>query len=107
MKYIKNEFAFTLVEMLVVLLIITVILLIAIPNITSHSSSINEKGCQALKKMLETQVQAYEIEFKQSPKINDLLSEGFLTERDDIEGNQLKCPNGKILEISGGKVIES
>ncbi len=49
---IKNEKAFTLVEMMVVLLVITVLLLIALPNLTKHSSNINEKGCDGLRQMV-------------------------------------------------------
>ena len=45
MKLINNEKAFTLIEMMIVLLIISVLILIAIPNVTKHSKSIDEKGC--------------------------------------------------------------
>lgn len=44
----KNEKGFTLIEMLIVLLVITVLLLITIPNVTKHNSSIQEKGCDGL-----------------------------------------------------------
>ncbi|PKR86081.1 hypothetical protein CWO92_06835 [Heyndrickxia camelliae] len=50
MKLVKNQNAFTLIEMLVVLLIITILIFVAIPNITKHSKNINNKGCEAFVK---------------------------------------------------------
>ncbi len=43
----KNERGFTLIEMMIVLLVISVLLFIAIPNVTKQSGSINAKGCEA------------------------------------------------------------
>lgn len=47
MKFLRNEKAFTLIEMMIVLLIISVLILVAIPNVTKHSKSIDTKGCDA------------------------------------------------------------
>ena len=47
MKKRLGEQGFTLIEMMIVLLIISVLILIAIPNVTKHSKSIDEKGCAA------------------------------------------------------------
>lgn len=44
----KNEKGFTLIEMLIVLLVITVLLLITIPNVTKHNSSIQKKAVMGL-----------------------------------------------------------
>ena len=38
-KYLKNEKGFTLIEMMIVLLIISVLILITIPNVTKHSAN--------------------------------------------------------------------
>lgn len=46
-KLLKNNRGFTLVEMMIVLLIISVLILISIPNVTKHSANIDEKSCQA------------------------------------------------------------
>ncbi len=43
----KNEKGFTLIEMMIVLLIISVLLIITIPNIGRHNATVNEKGCEA------------------------------------------------------------
>lgn len=47
MKRIKQQAGFTLIEMLIVLLIISILILITIPNVTKHFSTIDEKGCKA------------------------------------------------------------
>jgi competence protein ComGC len=91
---LKNERGFTLIEMMVVLLIISVLLMITIPNVTKHNSSINEKGCEAYEKMVQGQVQAYEIEHHKIPTVDDLMEEGFL-----LKG-ETTCPVGKDISIS-------
>ncbi|MEX3710888.1 competence type IV pilus major pilin ComGC [Cytobacillus horneckiae] len=48
----KKEDGFTLIEMMIVLLVISVLLIITIPNITKNNSEINNKGCQAFIKMV-------------------------------------------------------
>ncbi|PID16900.1 competence protein ComG [Sporosarcina sp. P34] len=84
--------------MMIVLLIITVLILIAIPNVTKHSKSIDEKGCEAYVKMVEGQVQAYKMDKKTIPTISSLTSEGYLP-------TEPACPNGSTISIdSEGKV---
>ncbi|MDQ0197317.1 competence type IV pilus major pilin ComGC [Neobacillus ginsengisoli] len=86
----KNEKGFTLIEMMIVMLIISVLLIITIPNITKHSSTINDKGCQAFIKMVQAQEQSFEMEKKRVPTgVDELITEGYL--REDAKG----CPNGK------------
>mgnify|MGYP001163053798 CR=1 FL=1 len=96
----KNEKGFTLVEMMIVLLVITVLLIITIPNIARHNSTIHEKGCEALKKMVAAQVQAFEMDNNRAPaSINELTAAGYLTE------GQTTCPNGESIELgSNGEV---
>ena len=59
---IKNQKGFTLIEMMIVLLVISVLLVITVPNVTKNNSSINEKGCEAFVNMVQGQVQAYELD---------------------------------------------
>ena len=90
---LKNEKGFTLIEMMIVLLIITVLILIAIPNVTKHSKSIDEKGCEAYVKMVEGQIQAYKMDKKKIPTLGDLSTDGYLPANPT-------CPNGNALVIS-------
>ena len=74
----KNEKGFTLIEMLIVLLVITVLLLITIPNVTKHNSSIQEKGCEGLINMVQAQVTSYQIDHKKIPTLGELETGGYL-----------------------------
>ncbi|MBP3041134.1 prepilin-type N-terminal cleavage/methylation domain-containing protein [Bacillaceae bacterium Marseille-Q3522] len=97
---LKNNKGFTLVEMLIVLLIISVLLAISIPNVTKHNSTINEKGCEAYVKMVQTQVFAYEMDLGRLPEsISELAGAGYLKE------NETTCPNGKALTISSEGIV--
>ncbi len=49
-KTLKNEKGFTLIEMMIVMLVISVLLIVTIPNVAKHNSNINNKGCQAFVK---------------------------------------------------------
>lgn len=101
----KDQAGFTLVEMLLVLLVITVLLLIMIPNVTKNSGIIGEKGCEALVKMVEAQVQAYRLENGASPtNIQDLNDPEYLGGKFDDEG-ELACPNGAVLALNGEEVV--
>lgn len=85
---------------MVVLLVISIILLIALPNITKQSGTINEKGCSALKQMVQGQVQAYYMENNKYPTIDELISAKYINEANKT------CPSGKTLSVSSdGTVI--
>jgi competence protein ComGC len=93
MQRIKNEKGFTLIEMMIVLLIISVLILIAIPNVTKHSKSIDAKGCAAYLKMAQGQVEAYKMDMKKLPgSITVLSEEGYLP-------REAQCPDGSELSI--------
>ncbi|WP_342472597.1 competence type IV pilus major pilin ComGC [Metasolibacillus sp. FSL H7-0170] len=96
----KNEKGFTLVEMLVVLLIVSILILVTIPNVTKHFATIDSKGCSAYMTMLQGQVEAYKIDHMTTPTVTDLFNEEY------IESEEAKCPNGELVTINGeGKVI--
>ena len=88
MYLLKNEKAFTLIEMMIVLLIISVLILIAIPNVTKHSKSIDEKGCDAYVSMVQGQVEAFKMDKKTIPAVSDLADEDYLLESPT-------CPDGR------------
>lgn len=95
----NSEFGFTLIEMMIVLLVISVLLIITIPNVTKHNSKINSKGCEAFIQMVQAQVQAYEIDKKEPPTaIQQLVDAGYLTDK------TTSCPNGDEIKITSGKV---
>jgi prepilin-type N-terminal cleavage/methylation domain-containing protein len=88
-----NEKGFTLIEMLVVLLVISILLIITIPNITKNQSTIQSKGCEAFVKMAQAQVQAYEIDQNKLPAdVAELKTKGYLKET--------ACPSGQAITLS-------
>lgn len=100
MKFIRDERAFTLIEMMIVLLIISILILIAIPNVTKHSKSIDEKGCAAYVAMVQGQVEAYKMDKKSLPaSIEALSTEEYLPEN-------ATCPDGRIITIDGDGRVE-
>lgn len=103
MNKITCQKGFTLIEMMIVLLIISVLILIAIPNVTKHSATIDKKGCEAYVKMVQGQVEAYRIDEKKVPTIEELVLNDYLND------GETTCPNGKGIKIdtTSGLVTES
>lgn len=95
----KNQKGFTLIEMMIVLMIISVLLIITVPNVTKHNQNINSKGCDAYVKMVQAQVQAYEIENQKLPtNIQVLIDEGYLTTGTACGGRELTIkPTGEVI----------
>ncbi|MFD1850616.1 competence type IV pilus major pilin ComGC [Oceanobacillus bengalensis] len=99
MNKLKNNNGFTLVEMLIVLMIISVLIILIVPNLSGQSSAINEKGCDALTSMVQAQVDAYYIEHHAYPgDLDDLVEAGFIKEEQKV------CPNGQTITLNEGAV---
>lgn len=101
MRFLKNQKGFTLIEMLIVMLIITVLIAIAIPNVTKQSSAVDEKGCKAFVQMVQGQVESYRMDLKVVPTLSDLVTEGYL------KTGETDCPNGDVVNISVDGVVTS
>ncbi len=90
--------AFTILEMMIVLLVISVILILTLPNIQQKEKVIRNKGCKALEDVVNSQIVLYEIENDETPtSTSQLISEGYLKE------SQSTCPNGKTIQIQNGQ----
>ncbi|MGG3469984.1 competence type IV pilus major pilin ComGC [Neobacillus pocheonensis] len=100
-KKMNNEKGFTLIEMMIVMLVISVLLIITIPNVAKHNSNINNKGCDAYVKMVQAQVQAYQMEKNKIPTLDELETAGYL--------NNKGCPNGKsvVIDSEGNVTVAS
>ncbi|MFJ3388406.1 MULTISPECIES: competence type IV pilus major pilin ComGC [Lysinibacillus] len=94
MKRIKQQAGFTLIEMLIVLLIISILILITIPNVTKHFATVDEKGCKAYISMVQGQVEAYRVDFMAYPTIEDLVEKGYLKK------DETTCPNKEEIMIT-------
>ncbi|KGP72951.1 competence type IV pilus major pilin ComGC [Pontibacillus yanchengensis] len=95
----NNEKGFTLIEMLIVLMIISTLLLITIPHISTNNSVVQKKGCEAFIKLVETQAHTYEIENGDFPSsITILMDEGYLESE--------TCPNGDTLTLEPNGLVK-
>ncbi|GAE28444.1 late competence protein [Halalkalibacter wakoensis JCM 9140] len=88
----KNEKGFTLVEMLVVLMIISILLLIAIPNMSRNNEVAADKGCEATVKLVQAQVYSYKFEKKSYPDNLSKLYPDFV--------DRYECPDGSSLNYN-------
>lgn len=92
MKKILNHSGFTLIEMLLVLLIISILLLIAVPNMVKNTSVASGKGCEATIAMLQAQIAAYEVEKNEKPaSLQTLVDEGYV--------ERIVCPDQTTLVL--------
>lgn len=94
-NYFKNAHGFTLIEMMIVMTIISILLLIIVPNMSASTSVVKEKSCDATIKLLQSQVAVYEIEHGSPPTDIDDLAQ--YVDRTD-------CPDGTELTITDGTV---
>lgn len=77
-KYVK---AFTLIEMLVVLLIISVLLLLFVPNLAKEKDNIQNTGQAAIVKVVESQAELYKLDKSDGPTLRKLVSVGLITQK--------------------------
>ncbi|HCT8103006.1 TPA: prepilin-type N-terminal cleavage/methylation domain-containing protein [Enterococcus faecalis] len=76
----KQKYAgFTLLEMLIVLLIISVLILLFVPNLAKHKETVDKKGTEAIVKIVESQIELYTLEKNKTPSLNELVNEGYIT----------------------------
>lgn len=94
----KYKRGFTLLEMTIVVLIISILFLLTVPNIQKTLSIVNNKGCKALEKVGDSAIVQYKLEYGEYPgSVQDLVSAGLLSEE------QLSCDGSHTLVISDGQ----
>ncbi|HFR3702678.1 TPA: competence type IV pilus major pilin ComGC [Streptococcus suis] len=84
---------FTLVEMLVVLGIISVLLLLFVPNLSKQKEAVRKKGDQAVVKVVESQIELYELEHDKKATVADLQSAGYIDKKQAEEYEKAKASN--------------
>ncbi|MDR0691107.1 MAG: prepilin-type N-terminal cleavage/methylation domain-containing protein [Streptococcaceae bacterium] len=80
-KWQKEMAGFTLVETLIVLLILSILILIMIPNLMQHKDFAEKKSDEALVHVVESQMTMYELEkaTNKKPSLEELESADFIT----------------------------
>ncbi|HFI0816528.1 TPA: competence type IV pilus major pilin ComGC [Streptococcus suis] len=76
----KKVKGFTLIEMLVVLGIISILLLLFVPNLSNQKEVIQKKGDAAIVKIVESQMDIYELDHGVRPTAEELEKLEMITE---------------------------
>ncbi|OTN77761.1 hypothetical protein A5886_002862 [Enterococcus sp. 8G7_MSG3316] len=76
-KYTQK--GFTLVEMLIVLLVISVLILLFVPNLSQHRDTVDQKGNEAVIKVVETQIELFRLENNRAPVGNELVDRNYVS----------------------------
>lgn len=97
-KTLKNKEAFTLMEMVLVLFIISVLMLMIIPNVAKTKTSVETKGTYALAVVVQTQADMYELDTGTEAASFTVLGDGGY-----LNDNQVTQATAK-LTIAGGNV---
>lgn len=75
----KSVEAFTLVEMLVVLIIISILLLLFVPNLSKQKDAVKETGSAAVIKVVESQAELFELNNTDKASLSKLVESGSIT----------------------------
>lgn len=98
---LKKEAGFTLIEMMIVLMIISILLLIAVPNMVKNNSLVKEKTCESTIDLLQSQVEAYAMEHNgQMPQSLDVLKEEGYVDRIKCPDTELVLDDGKVKKVN-------
>lgn len=90
----KTKKGFTLIEMVIVLFIISLLLLIMIPNLAKQKQDASKKGEDAFRVTMQTQIDMYD---GSNLSWSKLKSEGFISDKQEKEAMK------KFNEISNDK----
>lgn len=86
------------IEMLIVLMIISVLMLLFVPNLSKQKNAVDEKGKAAVVKVVDSQAELYELNNGQKPTLSILLKAGHISEK------QLEAYNSYYKEREGRQV---
>lgn len=89
---------FTLLEMVIVVSVLSILFLLAVPNIQKVMKIVDTKGCNALIKVVDSAILQYKLDFDEYPSdIFDLVNAELLSEE------QVQCSNNQSIGISDGQ----
>jgi len=89
---------FTLLEMIIVVTIVSILFILSVPNIQKVLGIVNEKGCDALVKVVDSAILEYRLAKDRDPSsVNDLINEGLMS---DV---QRTCEDGRTISIYNGQ----
>lgn len=87
MRLIKNKKGFTLIEMLIVLVIVSLLSLLIIPNIATTTDKVDKEAEYALTQVIQSQASLYKLEKGTFPTMEQLKSAKYITEEQETKAN--------------------
>jgi len=101
-KIKKQAGGFTLIEMTIVLFIISLLILIIIPNLSNQRKHAQGIHANAMVSVVQSQFDAYETEFPNQSKVTliDLQKKGYLSQK------QLKEAQASGIKIKNNEVVK-
>ena len=75
----KKTKAFTLVEMLFTLVIISILLLLFVPNLSKQKDAVKDTGGAAVVKVVESQAELFELNYTGGVSLSKLVEAGSIT----------------------------
>ena len=106
MKKIRK--GFTLIEMVIVLFIISLLLLIMIPNLTAQRNNANEKSNKALETTIVNQAELYsENHPNEEVSIDKLKDKNYITDKQVERITKLKLTLKKDNQAEGWALVDA
>ena len=91
---LESRILVSLIEMLVVLLIISILLLLFVPNLSKQKDSVKETGNAAVVKVVDSQAELYEMKNNKTASLAALVSEGQITQKQADSYNDYYAKHG-------------
>lgn len=85
--------------MLFVLVIISVLLLLFVPNLTKQKEQVRATGNAAMVKVVESQMELYEISTGKKPTVTKLKNDGYITKE------QMEAYNDYLAKAGAGATV--
>jgi len=100
--WIKREEGFTLIEMSLVLFIISALLLLFVPNLSTRQTSAAATGDEALVSVLQAQVDMYKMDKNEDPASLTVLKENkYITQKQfDKADTKYVITNGEVSKVT-------
>ena len=89
----KQVAGFTLVEMLIVLLIISVLILLFVPNLSKQKEAVKNTGNGAVVKVVNSQAELYKLDHTDEATLSKLVSNGNITQKQADTYNEYYTKN--------------
>lgn len=91
---LESRILVSLIEMLVVLLIISILLLLFVPNLSKQKDSVKETGNAAVVKVVDSQAELYEMKNNKTASLAALVSSGQITQKQADSYNDYYAKHG-------------